>query len=172
MAEPLERSHLLLPYFTSSLGSFVSVCVCKLRIETLLYRMSYSAVLFTVRSSSVCQDVGSANSMVICMFPRYILDWLSNLKPLSRTGKSCNGTCGRKSICFIVKKFGAQRPFALTVGFLCDLCALCLARTSASGWPRWCCTCSDETCSPPEHFSVQTRHPPECQVHRSLANES
>lgn len=73
-----------------------------------LYRMSYAAVLFTVRSSSVCQDVGSANSMVICMFPRYILDWLSNLKPLGRTGKSCNGTCGRKSIGFIVKIWCAE----------------------------------------------------------------
>lgn len=83
-------------------------CVCKLRIEMVLYRMSYAAVLFTVRSSSVCQDVGSANSMVICMFPRYILDWLSNLKPLGRTGKSCNGTCGRKSIGFIVKIWCAE----------------------------------------------------------------
>lgn len=73
-----------------------------------LYRMSHSAVLFTVRSSSVFQDVGSANSMVICMFPRYILDWLSNLKPLNRTGKACNGTCGRKSICFIVKILCAE----------------------------------------------------------------
>lgn len=71
--------------------------------QMFLYRMSYSAVLFTVRSSSVCQDVGSTNSMVICMFPWYILGWLSNLKPLTRTGKSCNGTCGMKSICFIVK---------------------------------------------------------------------
>lgn len=84
------------------------LCVCKWRIETILYRMSYSAVLFTVRSRSVFQDVGSANSMVICMFPRYILNWLSNLKPLSRTGKSCNGTCGRKSICFIVKIWCAE----------------------------------------------------------------
>lgn len=63
---------------------------------------------FTVRSSSVFQDVGSANSMVICMFPRYILDWLSNLKPLTRTGKACSGTCGRKSICFIVKILCAE----------------------------------------------------------------
>lgn len=73
-----------------------------------LYRMSHSAVLFTVRSTSVFQDVGSANSTVICMFPRYILDWLSNLKPLTRTGKAYNGTCGRKSICFIVKILCAE----------------------------------------------------------------
>lgn len=73
-----------------------------------LYRMSHSAVLFAICSSSVFEDVGSANSMVICMFPRYILDWLSNLKPLSRTGKACNGTCGRKSICFIVKNLCAE----------------------------------------------------------------
>lgn len=81
---------------------------CQLCSQMFLYRMSLSAVLFTVRSSSVFQDVGSANSMVICMFPRYILDWLSNLKPLTRTGKACSGTCGRKSICFIVKILCAE----------------------------------------------------------------
>lgn len=84
------------------------VSVCKLCSHMFLYRMSHSAAPFTVRSSSVFQDVGSANSMVICMFPRYILDWISNLKPLTRTGKACSGTCGRKSICFIVKILCAE----------------------------------------------------------------
>lgn len=100
----LLSTHLSLPHLTSSLVSIVSMCVStNCANQMFLYRMSYSAVLFNIRSSSVCQDVGSANSMVICMFPWYILDWLSNLKPLTRTGKSCNGTCRTKSICFIVK---------------------------------------------------------------------
>lgn len=47
---------------------------------------------FTLRSSSVCQDVGSANSMVIYMFLWYTLNWLSNLNPLTQTGMSCNVT--------------------------------------------------------------------------------
>lgn len=128
-----------------------------------LYRMSYSAVLFTVRSSSVCQHVGSANSMVICMFPWYILDWLSNLKPLTRVGKSCNGTCEVKSI-FFIGKIGCAET-------ICINCRSALwLMLSASGWPRWCCTCFDEKRSPPENLRVETWPP--SYHHHSLMHHS
>lgn len=141
--------------------------------QMFLYRMSYSAVLFTVRSSSVCQDVGSANSMVICMFPWYILDWLSNLKPLTRTGKSCNGTSWMKSICFIVKTWCAETICINCRPTLRLIHSLSHTRTSgASGWPRWCCTCSDEKRSPPEHLRVQTCPLPYPHVHHSLTHHS
>lgn len=82
--------------------------------------MSSPAALFTIRSSSVCQNAASANSMVICMFPWYILDWLSNLKLLTRTGKSCNGTWRMKSICFIVKTWCAAKTICIN----CQACSV------------------------------------------------
>lgn len=62
---------------------FESICVStSCANQMFLHRMSYSVALFTVRSSSVCQVVGSANSAVICMSPWYIFEWLSDLKPV------------------------------------------------------------------------------------------
>lgn len=108
-----------------------------------LYRMFYSAVLLPYAPVQFVRDVGSANSLVICMFPWYILDWLSNLEPLTRTGKLCNGTDKMKSICFCTNLV----PWCplLTAGLFCGSSLWWLTRTrDASGWPRWCCTCSYE----------------------------
>lgn len=84
------------------------------------YRMSSSAALFTIRSSSVCQNAASTNSTVICMFPWYILDWLSNLKLLTRTGKSCNGNWRMKNISFIVKTWCATKTICIN----CQACSV------------------------------------------------
>ena len=173
-AQSLPSTHLYLPHFTSSLGSFVSICVCPQTVQIRCSCTECPILLSTVRSSSVCQDVGSANSTVICMFPWYIVNWLSNQNPLTRTGKSCNGTCRMKSICFTVKKKrSATGQFASTVGRRCGSSTLCLTRTNgASGWPRWCCTCSNEKRSPPENLRVQTCPPPYPRVHHSLTHYS
>lgn len=78
-----QRTSVVAPLYIFIRKCFMSACESTKWVNQMfLYRMSYSAVLFTVRSSWVCQDIGSPNSMVICMFPWYILDWLSNLKPL------------------------------------------------------------------------------------------
>lgn len=125
--------------------------------QMFLYRTSYSAVLCTVRSSSVCQDPGLANSTAICMFPWYILGWLSNLELLTRTGKSCNGTRRMKSICFVVKTWCAANAICINCKALSVTRSLSDSRThGASGWPRWYCTCSYEKPSPAEHPRAQT----------------